>query len=350
MLVQQVYDTNGVTTSFPIPFAFLDDSAETVTKVYSVDETTGDKTLQTIGALNDYTLPHDIDTQPANVVFNSAPTGVKILVTRYIDIEQETEFVNSGQRLLDNIEASIDTLTMLVQQVNEMASKSARLHEIDSLSSFDPVFAPGLGDIANAGKTIIINDDGTGFSLGLSAEEIATILAQAQAYASSAAASAAASLNSANASAVSAAAASVSATASAASALAASNSATAAAASAVSAAASAAAVTGVTSGPFTVNENTNQNLLGELFDHTVYTQVDFIGRIVRGTTVFTRVEFSIFYRNGAWELALGFERFANLDSGVTPTVDATTAQINVAVANDGRGNAVLNFKKTLWAI
>jgi hypothetical protein len=92
-------------------------------------------------------------------------------------------------------------------------------------------------------------------------------------------------------------------------------------------------------------------LLAQAFDFNTYTQVDFIARIVRGTTVFARAQFSIFYRDGAWELANQPDVYndSGAASGVTFTVNAVTGQINAAVANDGAGNATIDLKKLLWA-
>lgn len=104
-----------------------------------------------------------------------------------------------------------------------------------------------------------------------------------------------------------------------------------------------------TTGPFTVTNNSNSNLASETTDHTLFTQVDFVARVIRGTTVFSKVDFSIFYINGAWALVLGPERPSGVDAGMTWTVDASTGQINAA-ADNGAGNATITLKKTQWAI
>lgn len=111
---------------------------------------------------------------------------------------------------------------------------------------------------------------------------------------------------------------------------------------------SAAAATGglEAAGPFTVVNNANSDLLGQLFSSGTYTQIDFMARIIRGTTIFARAEFSIFFRNGAWEVMLGFERGLE-PSGITWSVNATTGQINAA-ADNGVGNATIDLKKILW--
>lgn len=99
-------------------------------------------------------------------------------------------------------------------------------------------------------------------------------------------------------------------------------------------------------GPFSVTNNSSSALSGETTASATYTQVDYIARVVRGTTVFVRCEFSIIFRNSAWEVQLGMERGLN-PSGITWTVDATTGQVTAA-ADNGAGNATINLQKINW--
>lgn len=342
--VQQVYLADGVTLNFSIPFFFQDNTAENVTQVYLVDKITGIKTLQVIGALNDYTLPHNVGEQPALVVFRLAPAATfDVLLTRQMSIAQAINFLNSGQMLLANCQSGMDILTMLIQQVNQLAIKSLRLHEIDSLQSFDPTFPPGVSNILNAGRGLRINDLGTGLGLGLSDKGINDALTLAQIAATSAqtsAGSAAGSATSANTNALNAAASAVNALASA----------VAAAASAAAAAASAASGAGVPVTQTTVIEGATTALSGDTNNSAVNNMVDYSGRIKRGTTVLNRTEFTVFYRNGAWEIAIGFDRWANADSGVTWTVNSVTGAPSATVASDGRGSAIIDVKKIPMAI
>lgn len=327
--VQQVYTTNGITTSFPIPFAFIQDNAETVTKVYKVNVLTGVKTLQVIGLLNDYTLPHDVATQPTAVVFNAAPNLCDILVTRVMDLAQAIEFISSGKLLLDNIEEGMDILTMLVQQTNEIAQKSIRLHEIDSLSTFDPKYPPGLGNIANAGKVPMVNTTGTGWDV-MSNWPSGLSIAMAAANAALAAASAQQASNSASA---------------------ASASAISAAASAVSAAASAASaiLAGlISSGPFAVTDGqAATNITGETIDSAVYKSAVFYFEIARGTTVFSNGWIGLQFINGAWRILEG----GNVGEahGVTWSFSGTTTLQLKAALDVGAGNGTIKFKKTYYA-
>ncbi len=301
LLVQQVYTTNGVTLNFPIPFAFLPGDAETVTKVYKVNTTTGVKTLQVIGALNDYTLPHDIDTEPANVVFNSAPNNCDVLVTRLLAVEQAIEFLNSGQMLLDNIEDGMDILTMLIQQVNEIAQKSVRLHEIQGIADFDTTLPMALDQ--NPGATIIVNLTGDGFIIGPTVDDISL----AAGYAAAAAASA-----------------------------------DAAAASAIEASAAGFDSTG---SPHAITDGQAATVLSSnSFDGTIYKSVIFMFTVKRGTTVMSSGLISMHYLNGTWVVVEG--PYSGQYHGITWSVTqvTTVGSLNAAL-DSGAGNGTVDFKK-----
>lgn len=103
-----------------------------------------------------------------------------------------------------------------------------------------------------------------------------------------------------------------------------------------------------TTGPFTVNDSSSVALTGETTDKTVYTQVDYTVRVFRGTTVAARIDFTIIYRNAAWELLFCGEYNNGTPSGMSFTVNTSTGQIT-ATADTGAGNATLSIQKVLWA-
>lgn len=103
-------------------------------------------------------------------------------------------------------------------------------------------------------------------------------------------------------------------------------------------------------GPFTINQNTSGNLTGEVYSSAATTMVDYVLRIKRGTTVYARIEFSIIYRNGNWEMADASVRRGDGSNatGFTPTVDNVTGQVGGTVDNDGAGNATIDGSKVVW--
>lgn len=334
--VQQSYAADGLVTQFSIPFAFFPNTAESVTKVYLVSTATGKRTLQTLGDEEDYTLPHDVDTQPSLVVFNTAPGddlgSFDVLVIRELDLIQSIEFISSGKNLLNNIEAAVDYLTLLVQQVNENTKRAIQASILDDVSGFNLEFPPGVVNPANAGRTIVINSTATGFALGTDLAELDQALVDATTNAINAIDSATAALQSETNAA---------------------NAATSAAADAAAAAESAAqaASTGfITTGPFLVTTGHTVSPAGEVTDSAVIDQVDFNVKVKGVLNSFARDEFSIFFRNAAWEKADGYERFNenSTEPGLIFTVNPTSGQITIQ--NNGAEDVEVTFKKINWAI
>lgn len=347
LVVQGVYAGNGATTTFSIPYAFLDDTGEDVTKVYTVDTTTGVRTLKTL--TTDYSLPASSGEQPSTVEFVSAPaSGTDVLVTRVLTIEQAIEWLSSSpQVLLENIQEAVDILTMLVQQVDEIAQKSIRLHELVDVDDFDPRFPIDISGAASCCP--ITNATGDGWDLA-SAWPTADEIENAQAYAIAALASeVAAALSESNALA-SATASATSASNSAASAAAAAASAIAAAASAAAAAASALSISGFSNtGPFNVTDGqAATNLLGEALDGLLYSSAYVIFEIIRGTTVMAQGDFSLHYKNSVWEIVLGASR--GDVSGVTFSITQAVNTVQIKAALDvGAGNGTIKLKKATYA-
>ncbi len=350
--VKQVYSGNGVTATFAIPFDFIKADGSTVVKVYVVDYDDDDLpelTLQPEGALQAYTLspaydPGDPSAGPNNVVFTAGhiPTADQdVLIIRAVPLTQAVS-IGTGPLLYSNVEKGLDQLLREIQQVAEIADRAIKLPMNLDSSDFDPTMpiAPGA---AIADHVLQFSPDGLSLILGPTNEEIQTVLDSID-DAIQAAADAAAS---ASAAADSASDASGSATAAQASAVAAADSAADAAQSAIDAQ----ALGFVNAGPFNVTQNTNSDLSGLAYASGTYDQVDFMAQIVRGTDVFSRQEFSTFFRNGGWKIALGENRRDDASSvhGVTFTVDGTTGQINAAVDN-GAGNATIDIKYMSWAV
>ncbi len=242
------------------------------------------------------------------------------------------------------IETVLDHIAAFVQRAFWLASRSIRINDADPGTGFDPQLPYPL----EAESTIIVSADGLGFEQGPTVDELlqasadvtaaeaardAALAAQAAALAAQAAAETA----------------ETNAETAETNAETAETNAAASAAAAAFSALSAATAGFVATGPFACNQNASTALTAETTDSATYTQVDYRMRIVRGTTVFGLAKFSIFYRNGAWELVSENDLYAVTALGVTFTVDATTAQITAVVDNSGAGNATITAKKLRWA-
>lgn len=229
-----VYAMDGVTVTFPFPYAFYAATDLVVTKYTIADGTTAVLVLNT-----DYTVS-GVAPYPSGanvVVTDDASSAYKLVIQRIEPLNQLTTYQVSGVFPAKTHEYGFDKLVLIAQQLQETISRAV-LNNISSSTGFtlpDPVASNILG--WNAAATALVNYTG-----------YAQAVIDAAAYAAAAAASAATALSAANTASTYASAAAVSAAAASASALAAYNSEVAAAASAAAAAVSAAQVLGVTTG------------------------------------------------------------------------------------------------------
>lgn len=255
---------------------------------------------------------------------------------------QPSEFKNKFSFTLERFESALDFIVTALQRVAWLAGRSLRINDVVATD-----FDPQLPAVLIPDAFLKVNEAGDGFDFGPTEEDLTDIVTAAATAALAAEVEAAEHAAQSAADAATAAAAAVSTATDA-------TIAATAAADAAAAAALAATFTGqVHSGPFAaIAPNANLNLPAEITDHTLITMVEYTARIIRGTTIYARQEFVIFYRNGAWKIAIGQNSYddAGADHGVTFTVDPATAQINAAVANDGGSNAIIDLNKIGWDI
>lgn len=237
---------------------------------------------------------------------NNLPTNWVITMFPANDApDQPSDFPNKSSFTLKDIEQALDYLCMDIQRAAFFAQRSVRLFDLDDIDDFNPVLPQNASSYPNA--ILTVNPTGTGWTFyssiitlmeqiteaitaAAAIEQILSELAEYQSY----------------------------------------------------------------TGPFgPIAAGANLNLAGEVTNSSLFTEVDYIARIQRGTTIFTRVNFSIFYRNSTWQIAVGNELFDNNSAGpsnVTFTVNAASGQINAAVANDGGANATIDLLKTYWPV
>lgn len=97
--------------------------------------------------------------------------------------------------------------------------------------------------------------------------------------------------------------------------------------------------------------DTDLELEDETVDKDVYKSVIYLYEITRGTTVFSMGQFSLHYRNGAWELVVWNENHsddASDDGCEFDLTGTTTAQLTITVASDGKGNGELKLRKVAF--
>ena len=171
------YAGNGVLTTFPTTFRFLDNSH---LKVILVVDSTGVETTQTI--TTDYTVTGADAAAGGDVEMITPPaSGETLIIKRSIPNTQLTDLQTNGPLPADAIEDMVDQLTMRVQESDERVDRSLHFKESSTLTDIE------MDDLV-ADKLLIVNSTGDGVEMGPTADDIAGAQAEATAAAASAAA------------------------------------------------------------------------------------------------------------------------------------------------------------------
>lgn len=132
------------------------------------------------------------------------PSTVEVLAERATGIVQDIEIGSQLDLPTSSIEQAMDIAYLVIQEQNDKINRSVSRDGFSN-RSFDLTLPPGMDDTDNAGKTLIINADATGFDM--SQHTIDELGDQVESQAAAAAASASDASDSAASSAISAAAA-----------------------------------------------------------------------------------------------------------------------------------------------
>jgi len=146
------YNGNGSTTSFTIPFYFLDNTHVTVIRTTIA---TGDATTLVLGT--DYTLTGAGVTSGGTATTTVAPTSAqKLSILRSIPLTQLTHYVENDPFPAASHEKALDQLTMENQQINEAVGRSIKLSSTNTMTSTE--FTVTATDRANK----VLGFDATG--------------------------------------------------------------------------------------------------------------------------------------------------------------------------------------------
>lgn len=298
---KEQYIGTGDTTAYPFSFYVTDPSH---IRIYVQDgngnivtDTKGDDPLVVSSVV------FDNDEDDGNLLNLAAFLPSNYVLTMFTANDwpdQPTDWPDKFSFTLSDIEGTFDYVVSLIQRVAFLAQRALRLHDLDDIDGFDMRLPLDLQD--HPSEIITINSGANGFAVAgtvasIISEAAAEALLETEAYIQSVF-----------------------------------------------------ALTLLRAGTWTVPANTNLDLPNQSTDANVNTQVDYVARIRRGSTTYARLEFSIFYRNFAWEIAVAGDRYADAssDPGITPTVNPLSGQINMAVANDGGADAKIDLYKILW--
>ncbi len=104
------YSTNGVTTTFPVPFRFIrSDELQVIHQVTGVD------TVKTEGTHYSVTGENDVD--GGVVTFSTAPATGTLYIVRNSDAQQEVDLVAKDNFRAETVEEALDRMTMLIQEL-----------------------------------------------------------------------------------------------------------------------------------------------------------------------------------------------------------------------------------------
>lgn len=120
---------NGATTAFSVPFYFLDEDH----LIVILTDSSGNDTTQT--KTTHYTVTGAGDQSGGTVTMVTAPaSGEKLTILRNIPLTQDTDYVENDSFPAETHEEAIDKLTMITQQLDELATRSLKAPTTTSIT------------------------------------------------------------------------------------------------------------------------------------------------------------------------------------------------------------------------
>lgn len=154
LTVSQIYDADGVTDTFAIPFQYIAGDGLAQVRVVLIDDDTQVETLQAI--TTDYTLDPD-NLNPTNVIFVTPPAdGFKVLVERSSALEQVIDFLATSSFPAESNEEGLDRLLLMIQELAASLSRKIEVSRLDA-GTINLKIPPG-----EAGFFLRINEAGDG--------------------------------------------------------------------------------------------------------------------------------------------------------------------------------------------
>lgn len=162
------YVGDGSTNNYDYDFP-ISDKSQLLVKTLDADYNEAELTVDV-----DYTVAgvDDADGGSITLIESMLPvdldSGVLLAIIGRRTIEQQNNIGNQGSFRPDIIEDEFDNLSIVDQEQQEQIGRCLKLPDMVKASSFDPTLPPDILDPANAGRSVIINDDNTGLELGAS--------------------------------------------------------------------------------------------------------------------------------------------------------------------------------------
>lgn len=147
-----VYVGNGVNTTFGFGFKTTDPASLVVTVADA-----NNLNASVLTYLSDYTvtLNADQDANPGgSIEYTDLPVGHRLVITSDVEPSQPTSITNLGAFHAHVLEGAIDRLAILIQQLQEKASRSVSV-PVTSEDNPDEWLQDALSDIANATQVAV---------------------------------------------------------------------------------------------------------------------------------------------------------------------------------------------------
>jgi hypothetical protein len=145
----------------------IEDEADLLVTVRDTDDVEATLVLG-----DDYTVSGVGDSDGGNITLlaGNLATDYALAIRRVVPLVQETDIRNQDSFLAEVHEDVFDRLTWIAQQQDEELGRSVRMPESIAASAFSPVLPASL--LLTPGATIMVNESGTGFVVGPTADAI----------------------------------------------------------------------------------------------------------------------------------------------------------------------------------
>lgn len=155
------YVGNGITAIFDYDFK-IDENTDLL--VVTLDSTFTEVELS-LGT--DYTVSDVGESDGGQITLSVAlALNKRLSILRRAPEEQQNNIGNQGTFYPEVVEDSLDSLTRLVQQLQEQVYRAIKMPDSVPNSLFNPNLSSDILDPENAGKSISINEDNDGFEIG----------------------------------------------------------------------------------------------------------------------------------------------------------------------------------------
>lgn len=184
-VVKAIYNGNGVTRRWDIPFEYLDTSEIEVILTTVVDDINVEEHIPA----NEYT----IDTSSGEVIYPAdmsvAPVeeGKKVTIHRVTDLYQESDYTNQGALWPESVEASFDKVHQILQEHQEGIDRSVKVDitgNDDPQQYFNEIIETAKLGLIKAGEAIAAAENAAASEANAAASETSAANSAAAALAS----------------------------------------------------------------------------------------------------------------------------------------------------------------------